>query len=207
MQVYDFFEWSAQKDPLELELSERSYVDIRVSCTHPVKVFGVSGPATTLLKVGQEFRFNGRVRGFDRLRIEGEKEFGIRYRVVELQDGEDISPEKPPVVSLPEPSNLVLKMRQLSRAHHKQNRMPVLEPEDGPSFGSYEHDDDEELLFEEELLAKRLEERKKAKEEAKAKARKEAEDEAALAKPPQKALEPPPASEKGEPPPQQDAAE
>lgn len=187
-------EWRPVDGKAEFEVTPRHFVDLQVSCTETVKVYGLLGSSATLLKSGTEFRFRGQVKGFEKIAVEGKSKvpFGLRLVELALMDGEPNSGERPPVVSMPEPSNLLLKMRQIAREHHLRSRMPVLEPEDFASFGRYEiEDEDEEVLFEEEAFQKAQDERK-AKAEAAAKAREEAEAKAApqAQKPPQEAVKP-----------------
>lgn len=209
MPEYKSNEWRAVEEEAEFEVAPRHFVDLQVSCTKPVQVFGLLGQASTLLKTGQEFRFRGQVKGFEKILVKGvtKTPFGLRLVEEALSDGEYNSGEKAPVVSMPEPSNLLLKMRNMAREHHMRNRMPVLEPDEYPSFGRYEIDDDvDEVLFEEEAIERYQEKRKKEKEEAEAKARKDAEAKAAPQAPaaPQ---EPPSPKPPKEPPKAQEAAE
>lgn len=182
MPEYDAKEWQARTGEVRFSLTPRHMVDVWISCTKVVSVFGVQGEASTLLKSGSEFRFRGQVKGFEELLIVGAPStpFGLKVRERPLQNGEDISDEKPPVISLPEPSNLVAKMRRMAAEHHRQFRMPVLDPEDGPSFNRYEiDDDDQDVLFEEEAFERhqklKAEKAAKAKADKEAKARKDAE--------------------------------
>lgn len=169
MPVFDAYEWESVEAEKVIDITRRHMVDIQVSCTELVHVFGLREEADhdpVRLQIGRQFRFRQVLRGFDQVRIAAAKPFGLRVIHSPRQDGEEISTEKPPVVSLPEPGNLVLKMRQMARAHHMQNRAPVLEPEDGPSFSRYEVDDDDELLFEEEAFEQAKERAEKRKQEA-----------------------------------------
>lgn len=176
MPAFNADEWNPIKGTYAFQVDEKHMVDIWVSCTKTVTVFGVSKKGRIVLKSGTEFRFRGQVKGFRKIEIVGTGQtlFGLKVRETAMQNGEDISDEKPLVLSLPEPSNLVLKMRRLAAEHHSRNRMPVLEPEDGPSFGRYEYEDEEEVLFEEEAFAKSQEEAKKRKEAKEAEEREKA---------------------------------
>lgn len=211
-------EWQATKGSFEFEVSEAHQVDLWVSCTKKVQVLGLpaeKGKAAVVLKSGEEFRFRAPLYGFRKVIVQGtgETPFGLRARHSPRQPDEVIDPEPAKVLSLPEPSNLVAKMRRLAAEHHRFNRMPVLEPEEGASFGRYEFDDEDEVLFEEEAFAKSQEEAKerRAKAEAAAKARKDAEAKAdpkqGAAPPPEAAQEPPHDKEAPKSPPAQHAAE
>lgn len=194
--------WSAQKGETRIDLTPRHMVDVWVSCAQKVQVLGVpeeAEKAAVVLKSGEEFRFRAPLYGFRELIVKGPEkvEYGLRLVHSPRQNGEVISDEKPPVLTLPEPSNLVLQMRRLTEQHHARNRMPVLEPEDGPGFMRYEFEDEDEVLFEEEAYTKAVKEAKEAKKkeaeekekaEAEAKGRKEPEAKAAHA-PPEKAGE------------------
>lgn len=184
-------EWESVEKSRRIELTERHMVDLWVASKETVGVFGVRGKASTLLKSGKEFRFRGQVKGFEALEVIGTGPFGLKCRASELQVGEYNSGIKAPVVDVPEPSNLLLRMRQIARAHHEATRIPVLDQDEFPSFGRYEADDDEELMFEEEAFEKRQEDARKAKAEAAAKARKEAEAKAGEAHAPAAAPERP----------------
>lgn len=178
MPVFNAQEWEAKKGTIAFAVTPRHMVDIWVSCTKEVQVLGVRDQTEIPLKSGTTFRFLGKLEGYEKVKVKGtgQTQYGIKVIETPLQNGEDISDERPPVIPVPEPSNLLLKMRQMSRAHHVASRMPVLEPEDGPSFRSYEFDDDDDVLFEEEAFAKRQEERKtKAENAIKAEGRKEPE--------------------------------
>lgn len=192
-------EWSSRKGTVAFSVEPKGHqIDIWVSCTKPVSVYGVSKDQETLLKAGSEFRFRKKVRGYLKVRIKGTGQTAFGLKVVErpLSEIDYNSGEKAPVVELPEPSNLVARFRAIARAHHQGNSMPVLEPEDGPSFGRYEVDDEAEIMFEEEAWQKRQEERKVAARKAKeAEARKDAEAPAA------DTHEPPKTQDKSEAPP------
>lgn len=182
MPAYNSHEWQAAKGEISIEISRRHFIDIQVSCTKTVQVHGLrktKGHASVVLRSGTEFILKGPVKGFDQIIVKGtgQTPFGLRVRHLALQDGEYNSGERPPVVALPEPSNLVQKMRQMAADHHRFQRMPVLEPGEGGYFSRYEVDDDEdEVLFEEEAFEKHKAEKaaaakKKAEEdEAKKKA-------------------------------------
>lgn len=217
MPEFDGSEWRHAKGEVVIEVTPRHMVDISVSCTKPVQVLGVpgtSGVSAVVLRTGSEFRFRGPVKNFAKIVIRGtgETPFGLRVIHSPRQNGEPLSDEKPPVIDLGEPSNLVAKMRRMAADAHRFRRMPVLEPEDGPSLNRYEVDDDAELLFEEEWLEQRQQELEEAK---KAKARKDAEDDGTAhddeASPPKERLkappEPPKSKDKGGDPPEAKAAE
>lgn len=166
MQVFEN-EWFAKKGKFSFSVSERHMVDIRVSCAKTVKVYGVREGKSVQLKSGENFRFREKVYGFEKITIAGtgETEFGLCITEGPLREIDYNSGEKAPVVELPEPSNLVARMRAIARSHHSRSMYPVLDPEDTPSFARYEHDDEDELLFEEEAWDKIREAReaKKAK--------------------------------------------
>lgn len=171
MPDFDATDWRACKGERKLELTPRHMVDAWVSCTETVTLSVVPNDPEAdevLLRAGAEFRFRAPVHGCKTLVIRGRSAtpYGLRLRHRPMQNGEPLSDEKPPVVALPEPGNLVAKMRQIAAQHHNQHRMPVLEPEDGPSLFRYEVDDDDEVLFEEEAHEKRQKEKKAAAEEA-----------------------------------------
>jgi hypothetical protein len=162
-------EWYPKKGKVTLQTTARHMVDIWVSCSKTVKVFGLSEKGATLLKSGEEFRFRGQVKGFEKIVIEGtgQTPFGLKVRQSALQDGEPNSGEKAPVISLPEPSNLLQQINRMQREHHAARRMAVLEPEEGDAFfNRHVLDDDEDFLFEEELLAKAQEAEEKARKDA-----------------------------------------
>lgn len=212
MPVFDGEEWQAGHGDVEIEVTSRHMVDVQVSCTKTVQLLGVPGtPGTSavVLKTGTEWRFRGPVKNFEKIVIRGtgQTPFGFRIDHSPRQHGEPLSDERPPVVDLPEPSNLVAKMRRMAQDHHRFSRMPVLEPEDGPSFARYEYEDEDELDFEEEAYEKALARREKEKEEkAKSKGRKEPED---VADPPapEPPEEPAPPKKQADPPPPAKAAE
>lgn len=196
-------EWRPVQGECYVETSPRHFLDIQVSCTKEVRVFGVCEEKKTLLKSGTEFRFRGQVKGFEKVLIQGtgETPFGARVLDCPMQDGEYNSGVKAPVIELPEASNLVLKMRQIARAHHQATRSPVLEPEDFISFGRYEFEDDQEVLFEEEALEKAEAETKakaKARKEAAAKAAQEAQEKPQEPQQAPKAVPPAPTAEAAE---------
>lgn len=176
MPEYNEIEWRHVEDTRVIPITERHMCDLWVSCTEAVQVFGVREGKKTLLKAGTEFRFRAQVKGYEALEVTGKVPFGLKAITSPLQVGEYNSGERPPVVSMPEPSNLLQRMRQIARAHHEMSRMPVLEPDDFPSFGRYEiEDDDDEVLFEEEAHERRVEKaRAKQKELAQAKKKQEA---------------------------------
>lgn len=180
-------EWRYVEKSKTIPLTPRHYVDIQVSCVEPVQVLGLREGKATVLKAGKEFRFKAQVKGFEALEVVGTVPFGLREVTKPMQLGENNSGERPPVTSMPEPSNLLLKMRQLARAHHEFSRMPVLEPDDFPSFGRYEMDDEDDVLFEEEAYERH--QKAKAEKAAKAKAEKEAKEKQP-ATPPQEPAEP-----------------
>lgn len=195
-------DWQAYKGTFKRTITARENIDLRVSCTKPVQVFGMRGAEKILLKAGENFRFLDTLRGFSALMIKGPRdtEYGFRLIHQPRQQGEANSGEKPPVLQLPEPSNLVQQFRRMQRDHHVSNRSPVLEPEDG-FFRSYELDEDEDFLFEEEIAARNA---------AEAKARKEAEAEAEQQEartPPERLEEPPSENTSDDPPPLAEAAE
>lgn len=148
-------EWAKGQDEEAIEITERHMVDLWVASEQKVQVLGLpqeKGSSPVVLHSGEVFRFRQTLTGFSDLIIRSEGSFGYRCKHRPRQAGEYNSGEKPPVVPQIEPSNLLLKMRQMARAHHEQQRMPVLEPEDGPSFNRYEVDDEADLMFEEEAL-------------------------------------------------------
>lgn len=189
MPEYRSDEWQAIKGEFYLPLTERHMVDLWISCTETVQVLGVLDGEKRLLKSGKEFRFRGQVKGFASLEVTSNAPFGLKVRHVPLQVGEYNSGERSPVVSLPEPSNLLLKMRQMQREHHVQSRMPVLDPDDFGTFGRYEVEDDQECLFEEEAYEKRLKEAK-AKRDKKAAQEKAAQEQGTGPKPNKEPKEP-----------------
>lgn len=199
MPGFKFDEWEAKTGEIAFSVSPRHMVDIQVSCTKTVEVYGVREAEEILLKAGPEFRLRTKIEGFEKVRVKGPDKTTYGVKVIEspLQNGELISDEKPPVIPMPEASNLLLKMREMSRAHHVASRMPVLEPEDGQFFRSYEIDDDDEVLFEEEAFEKAKALRKEKADAKKAKAHKDAEagetrQEAPSEAPKQKTDVPPP---------------
>lgn len=213
MPVYDQEEWKPRKGTFAFSITSRHMVDIWVSCTKTVKVFGVQGTEATLLKAGEEFRFRSQLRGYDKVRLvgTGQTEFGVKIAESPIQDGEPNNGEKAPVLQLPEPSNMLLRMRQIQKEHAAFSRYPVLEPEEFPSFGRYEVDEDDEVLFEEEAIAAAQEKRKKAELERKEQKAKERASHEAGAAPPstsaEKPQEPHKAPEASDPPPKLKAAE
>lgn len=200
-------EWTSRKGIVSFSITEAHMVDIWVSCTKTVTVFGVCQGEKTTLKAGTEFRFRQKIKGFSQIKVAGtgQTPFGLKVLERPLEELDYNSGERPPVVELPEPSNLVARFREMARAHHAGNRWPVLEPEDTPSFGRYEIEDDEDVLFEEEAWSKRQEEKKAAA--AEAKARKEAEATKASHEPPQQPTAAPEPAKAVDPPPPATAAE
>lgn len=176
MQAYNASEWNAYDGEKKIQITRRHMVDLEVSSTSQIQVLGLrkeEGHSPVVLKSGKSFRFRCPLVGFDEIIIKPtlKEEYGLKIVHSPRQIGEQNSGERAPVASLPEPTNLVQQMRRLAAAHHSHNRMPVLEPEDGPSFGRYEYDDDQELMFEEEAIeaaqAKKAAAKKKAQEQRK----------------------------------------
>ena len=213
MPEYNAQEWEAVPKQIKIPLQRKHQIDLWISCTEDVQVFGVpqeKEKAPVILRTGKEFRFRSPLVGFSALQIKSKVEFGMKLVHSPRQDGENISDEKPPVVTMPEPDNLVWKMRQIAEANARQGRMPVLEPDEATGFQSYEYEDDQELMFEEEEIEHKREQREKAKAAAKKKAQE------ALAQPPKTAPSEAPHTAKeeaenppdgGPPPSQQHAAE
>lgn len=167
--MQDSNEWQAIKGQKTIKITTREMVDIWVSSSKTVQVFGVRQAEKIPLKTGSEFRFREKLFDFEKLEIvgTGQTKFGLKVKTRPIQNGEYNSGIKAPVITLPEPGNLLIQMRRMSRAHHEANRLPVLEPEENQSFRSYEYDDDQEVLFEEEAYEKAIEARKAAKEKQK----------------------------------------
>lgn len=167
--MQDFNDWQAIKGQKTIKITPREMVDIWVSCSKPVQVFGVREKEAIPLKTGTEFRFREKLFDFEKILIvgTGQTRFGLRVHNRPLQNGEYNSGEKAPVISLPEPGNLLVQMRRMSRAHHEANRMPVLEPEEHSGFTSYEYDEDQEVLFEEEAYELAMKTKKEAAQKAK----------------------------------------
>lgn len=153
MPVFRSDEWSKVTGSVDIAISDRENVDVWVSCTHPVSVFGVSGEEETSLAAGATFRFRNVVQGYEALRVTGSPgvAFGLKVTTRPRQLAEHNDQVKAPVIPVPEPTNLVWRMREMARQHHAARRMPLLEPED-MGFRSYELDDEEEAVFEEELF-------------------------------------------------------
>lgn len=213
MREFDSREWKIGKGIEVFPITARHQVDIWVSCPKPVQVRALPEGKSrdpVVLRSGTEFRFRAPLYGFVEVQIvgTGDTAFGMAVRHSPRQNGEPLSDERPPVIHLGEPSNLVAKMRQMARAHHQRNRLPVLEPEDGDFFNRYEIGDDDEVLFEEEAYEKRVQEKKDAaKKKAEAEARKEAEAKAAPNTGTGQGGEAQPSEKGGEPPANKDAAE
>lgn len=145
-------EWLVSKATKKIPTSNAHQLEISVSCTQDVQLFGVRGSEKVPLKIGREWRFKTRVKGFDRLELKGKPAVEYGYRVVSrpVQDGEPLNSDNPPAVPLDTGDNLLLQVKRLMRDEFNRNRSPVLEPEDLPWASRYEIDDDD-FDFEEEI--------------------------------------------------------
>lgn len=163
-------EWSVAKGSRKIELTERHYLEVRVSCTKMVTVYGVSGQKKVPLQSGTQFRCRARTTGFTHVEIKGtgQTEFGYTTRQIPIQDGEPLTHEKPAAPPLPSATNLVAQIARTIRQEMRYQRDPVMEPEDHPFATRYEVDDDD-FEFEEDIVERTRREKKEARERAKAK--------------------------------------
>lgn len=161
-------DWEVIKKQKVVAVSPRHHIDVQVSSTDIVTVSALPEDQTEYIPIrsGHSFRLLTPLEGFQKIKISAPTEFGLKLIHKPRQYGEPNSGEKAPVVTMPEPSNLVLKMRQIAAQHHRETRAPVLEPEEASFLRSYEHDDDAELLFEEEAIERHQQQQQQKAEEA-----------------------------------------
>lgn len=161
MREFEASEYENHSKEVRLELSQRSNVHLRAVSPKPLKMFGLREGEKVLLETGTTIAIRKTLTGFQALLLVpyGQQSFSLAHDIRERQLAEYNSGERPPIVDMPEPSNLVWKMRQLAKAEHDRSRVPVLEPE---NLARYEYDDDAELMFEEEWLAKVQQQRQDA---------------------------------------------
>ena len=195
MLVFDATEWQAGKGREKIALSEIHQIEISVSCTQDVQLFGVSEDKTVPLKIGREFRIRCKTKGFLHLELKGKPqvEFGYRIRTIERQDGEPLNSDNPPDPPMPGQDNLLLQMRRIMNENMRRDRPPVLEPEGLGPFGTRYEVDEDDYRFEEDIAFEAQQ------------AREQSEVSDPPEPPPPAAAEPPP--EPPEPPSQAQAAE
>lgn len=145
-------DWQSAKS-IEWEIKPKYRCDIRVSCTHDVRLEGqkIGLPGWILLHSASTFRIKPLFEGFEKLRLIGDQEFGFWVRDMPVQDGEPLNDENPPSPPMPGDDNLLLQMKRMMRAEMMRNRSPVLEPENLPMSEQYAIDDDD-YRFEEEIM-------------------------------------------------------
>lgn len=179
-------EWLVSKATTKIPISSAHQLEISVSCAQDVQLFGVRGSEKIPLKIGREWRFKTKVKGFDRFELKGKTATDYGYRVVSrpIQDGEPLNSDNPPAVPLDTGDNLLLQVKRLMRDEFNRNRSPVLEPEELPWATRYEVEEDD-YDFEEELLASKQ----------KSSPNQNPDPDAEATQPPPAAAEPPPQSE------------
>lgn len=165
MLVYDAFEWRKGVGKTVVPSTNVHQVEILVSCSKEVQVFGMCKGEAIPLKVGKEFRFKAKALGFESFVLSGtgQTEYGFRVKELARQDGEPLNADNPPAPPLPRSDNLVQKLHSIMRENARRQRLPVLEP-DSDFFSmryAIEEDDGE---FEEEII-ERLKAEKAASQE------------------------------------------
>lgn len=154
MPDYNIEEWQRAVGKTTIDVEERHYIQIQVSCSQDVQVFGVSKEAEIPLKIGREFKFKAKTAGLDQVIIKGKPAtpYGLCIKHRAIQDGDPIDHENPPSPPIPGEGNMLLKIRSIMQQQARNNRQPVLEPEDLPFATRYEIEDDDDR-FEEEIIA------------------------------------------------------
>lgn len=209
-------EWNVASESTDIEVEPGHAISVRVSCTKTVQLLGVRGSTEIPIKCAPEFRWRGRIEGFDLLRIKGEKAVPYGFQVVDMPSprAERLNHDDPPAIPPPDASaNLLLQIRKAMSAQAAMARLPVMEPDQLDPWRDRYVVEDDDFRFEEQIGAEELqkrEERKKKATEAKAaaaqKAKAEAATESVTEPPPPQKPETPPKPAKA-PPPAAQAAE
>lgn len=152
MLEFNAHDWKVAEKKVTFDLDEATcFVQVRVSSTQAVTLYGVRGKARIPLQSGPQYRCRAKVEAFDALELEAEVAFGYTFDILERQDGEPIDHENPPAIPMPSPKNLVQQFQQMMRDQARRKRLPIAEPEDLPGSARYAIED-EDFDFEEEIF-------------------------------------------------------